>query len=624
VFSEKKVRETGARDMNDFVLNIPGISSRPYNGGEASAPSFSTRGLPDDGLTEYVNVMIDGVPASPLPYGWTAFSFLPITPDRLFAVDSIRGAFAVRYSPNTVGGIMNLITAPIPAKPTLMTRMTMGNKGYLSSLIGGGGRMGDFSGSAQYVNRSGDGYRQAGEFDQQEGNLKFAWDVGDNSWLAASFTYMENFHKAPGGLTESQFDQDRFANARPENRFNGYRWVLDVVFHTDVNESDWWEAFAYTSKTYRHLTAQRPQFGTPATISDWTDDSWFYAIGARGRKVIGTHSIYAGVRYHQEWIPSWTLATQPYPGGAGTPTMDAEYHTYTLSAHIDDTWAITQKLTLVYGVRLEWIPRTDGSDSIGGWSFKDEFFAALPGIGINYAFTKHLAAFANYFQGFRAPQVWGYGDVPAGGSLEFERGDVGEAGIRWIDFHNLSGAVTAWRTDYDNFGVYYTGSYENLGRILAYGVDVELEWRIPGVEGLSLFGSATFQNSELKSGPDSGNDTPYAWDAKAAWRIRYERSGWRASVGGTYVGDSFSDSANTSTSSADGTLGINPSRVLWDAQVAKRWELGGNGYLDVAVGATNLFDKDWYVHSRGGFFGGGKVAGAPLQTYASVEILFNW
>jgi len=624
VFGPKKVRETGARDVNDLVLNIPGLSARPYNGGEASAPSISTRGLPDDGLTEYVNVLIDGVPASPLPYGWTAFSFLPVTPDRIFAIDWLRGAYAVRYSPNTVGGILNLITPPIPVKPTIMSRMTVGNKGYLSALIGGGGRVGDYAGSGAYVNRSGDGYRKLGEFDQQDGNVKFTWDVNDHTWLATSFSYMEDFHKAPGGLTTGEFAQDRFANSRPENEFNGYRWVLDVVYHTDVGTTDWWEAYAYLSKTYRHLRAQRPHFGTPDTVSNWNDDSWFYAVGGRGRKVLGKHTLYAGVRYHQEWIPSWTLSSEPFPGGAGTPTQDAEFNTYSVSAHIDDTWAITEKFTLIYGLRLEWIPETNGNDPIGGWDFSDEFFAVLPGAGFNYAFNQHVALFGNYHQGFRAPQVWGYAFTTGDRSLKFERGDVGEVGVRVIDFRNVSGAITAWRTQYDDFGVFYTGFYENLGKIVAYGTDFELEWRIPGVEGLTILGSATLQDSELKSGPNAGNETPYAWNVKAAWRIRYEKSGWRVSLGGNYVGDSFSDAANTSTPSADGTLGVNSARVLWDAQVAKQWKLGANGHLDVAVGATNLFDNDWFVHSRGGFFGGGKVAGPPIQTYASIQLLFNW
>jgi Fe(3+) dicitrate transport protein len=624
VFGPKKVRETGARDVNDLVLNIPGLSARPYNGGEAAAPSFSTRGLPDDGLTEYVNVMIDGVPASPLPYGWTAFSFLPITPDRIWGIDWIRGAYGVRYSPNTVGGILNMITPPIPNKPTLMTRMTVGNKGYLSAMMGGGGRVGDFAGSAVYVNRSGDGYRDLGEFAQQDGNVKFTWDIDDNSFLATSLSFMEDCHQAPGGLTVAEFDENRFGNSRPLNEFNGNRFVADVVYHNDVGEADWWEAYGYVSKTYRHLRAQRPHFGDPDTISDWKDDSWFFAVGGRGRKVIGNHTLFAGVRYHQEWIPSWELSSEPFPFGEQTPTQDAEFNTYSISAHIDDTWSITEQLTLEFGLRIEWIPKTEGDDPIGDWSFEDEFFDILPGAGINYAFNEYVAVFGNYYQGFRAPQVWGYAFTTGDRSLEFEKGDVAEAGVRLIDFKNLSGAITLWRTNYDDFGVFYTGSYENLGRILAYGTDIEFEWRIPGVDGLTLLASCTLQDSELKSGPDEGNQTPYAWEVKAAWRIRYEKNGWRASLGGNYVGDSFSDSANTTEESADGTLGVNPSRVLWDAQVAKHWKLGENGHLDVSVGATNLFDHDWFVHSRGGFFGGGKVAGPPLQGYVSVQLLFNW
>lgn len=42
--------------------------------------------------------------------------------------------------------------------------------------------------------------------------------------------------------------------------------------------------------------------------------------------------------------------------------------------------------------------------------------------------------------------------------------------------------------------------------------------------------------------------------------------------------------------------------------------------LELAVGASNLFDEDWYVHSRGGFFGPGLAAGPPRQTYGSLGV----
>ena len=51
--------------------------------------------------------------------------------------------------------------------------------------------------------------------------------------------------------------------------------------------------------------------------------------------------------------------------------------------------------------------------------------------------------------------------------------------------------------------------------------------------------------------------------------------------------------------------------------------MNGRMRIEAAVGATNLFDEDWHVHSRGGFFGGGKVAGPPCQIYASFDVTLN-
>lgn len=163
-----------------------------------------------------------------------------------------------------------------------------------------------------------------------------------------------------------------------------------------------------------------------------------------------------------------------------------------------------------------------------------------------------------------------------------------------------------------------------MGEILALGVDVEAEWDIGRVceamRGLSILGAFTLQDSELMTGPFEGNDVPYAWHEKASWRLRYARAGWAAMLGGTYVGDSFSDEANTEPANANGNLGRNPSRVIWDARLAKIVALCRNADLELAVGANNLFDKDWSVHSRGGFFGPGLAAGPPRQIYGSIGL----
>lgn len=628
VFGPDQVRETGARDMNDLVQNMPAISTRPYNGGESSAPSFSMRGLPDDGLTEYVNVLIDGVPANPMPYGWTAFSFLPITTERVYAVDYIRGAQSIRYSPNTVSGALNFITQPIPSEPEFQMRSTFGNYDYVSSLVSAGGTYGDFGAIATYVDRRGDGYRKDGDFDQQEFNIKFRIDRGEGSWTAFSFNYMEDEHQSPGGLTKAQFDQDRFGNARPEGRFDGWRTLADVVWHEDIEEG-WFEAYSYYSETGRRLDARRPRFGAPATMSYWEDESYFAALGLRAShdaELLGTtHTFFGGVRYQRDWLPSWTIDSEPFGGGASTRLQDSEYDLHALSVHLDDTFQPIEDLTVQLGARVEHVPKADAEDDITGIDRDHEFTEVLPGVGASYLLNEKLAIFANYFEGFRAPQAWAWLGTPGNNDLDFEKGRSAELGTRFENiWAGFTGSATLWRTQYDDFITYDKGFPDNIGEIRTDGVDFILEWDLAEVEetldGFSLYGAWTIQDSELRSGPDKGNDVPYAWDNKASWRARYEKDMWRASLGGVKVGSSFSDTANTNATSADGQIGKNSGWTLWDAQVSRSVLVGETGRLTAAVGATNLFDREWEVHSRGGYFGGGLVAGAPRQYYVSIGL----
>lgn len=628
VLGPEELDRIGARDLNDLVKYLPALSTRPYNGGEASAPSFSTRGLPDDGLTEYVLVMIDGVPANPLPYGWTAFSFLPLVTEQVYAVDLIRGGQAVRYSPNTVGGVLNLVTPPIPKGPTTHMNSTVGENGYASTVVSYGDHTGDFGFLLTVGDRRGDGYREDGEFAQRSADLKLHWDTDPGSWIAARLSYMDDFHKAPGGLTVAQYEQDPFANARPRNEFEGFRWVADVVRHTATSDG-WFESYAWVSQTRRELEAQRPHFGVGSDFLRWTDDSFVAAAGVRSEKQLGSnHTLFWGLRAQQEVLPAWEMTTEPIGGGPATPTRDSKYVLTAISAHVDDTYRPTQKLEVTGGVRAEWIPIAEGEDDVMGGEFDDEFFDLLPGVGASYQMADRWVLFGNYHQSFRAPQVWGF-DVSAAGAnqdVDFERGDSFELGTRVLGPGGTEGALTAWRTDIDDVGVFYTGVYENIGRIVAEGFDASLNWEageaLEALEGFSTRFSWTVQDSTLREGPFKGNDTLYAWSNKGAWNLQYlTRQDLRLSLGGVFIGDSFSDEANTEAENANGNLGRNPSSTVWDAQIEKQWTAGA-GAISLSFGASNVFDQDWFVHSRGGFFGGGKVAGPPRQVYLRFRASF--
>lgn len=629
ILQPEEVQAIGARDLNDLVRHIPTISTRPYNGGEASAPSFGARGLPDDGLTEYLHVLVNGVPANAGPYGWTAFSFMPLASERVYAVDNIRGGHTVRYSPNTVGGVLNFLTYPIPEEMEVQFRQSFGTDGFASSFLSGGLTTEEGTGfRVSLLDRHGDGYREGGDFEQQDFSADLRQNFDDGSWLATSVSWFQDEHAAPGGLTRTAFNVNRNANSRPENNFTGFRGLFDVVYHKPLGK-DWYEIYSSTSVTERNLFARRGTTASPV-LNDWHDQTFFANLGMRGEhsmRLGGTeHTFHGGARIHREWLPSYAIQTAPVGTSAFAPTTDSSFRLLAFSMHLDDTFSPAENWLVTAGVRSEYIPSVSGSDSVSAFTYEDQFFDLLPAAGVSYTFTPHLAAFLNYGEGFRAPQFWGFAfAAKPQDALRFESGRSGELGLRFSEVGFLSGSVAAWQLDFDDYLVFDTGFYENVGRIASKGIDFELSAKgsdlTSVLDGLTLRAALSLQDSTLEEGPFAGNDVPYAWSSKASWRALYEiPSGFQFSLGGVFIGESFSDEANTKTESADGRLGQNDSVVLWDGQVSKRWILGDHVSLQVALGATNLFGKEWEVHSRGGFFGAGLVSGAPRQSYGTVFV----
>ena len=629
ILSPETIRAIGARDLNDLVQHLPTVATRPYNGGEASAPSFSARGLPDDGLTEYISVLINGVPANAGPYGWTAFSFMPLAAERVYAVDSIRGGHTVRYSPNTVGGVINFVTRPIPEKLEFEVRQAFGTQGFASSFLTGGTTTSNGTGYRfSLLDRHGDGYRDDGDFSQKDFSAEVRQTMDDGSWLATSLSYFDDDHAAPGGLTVAEFNANRWANSRPENRFEGFRGLVDMVWHMPSGD-DWVEAFAAASVTERNLYA-RSGVGGSSVLDDWHDQTYFANVGVRGEKGVRLgdtkHILHGGMRAHREWLPSYSIRTASFGGTSFVPTTDSSFRMLSLSAHLDDTFSPTDNLNVTAGARMEWIPSTSGNDSVSGFTYEDQYFDVLPALGLSYELGENAALFMNYGEGFRAPQFWGFAYTanPAD-ALKFESGRSTEAGLRLRDLGGFSGSVAAWRLDFDDYLVFDTGFYENVGKIESNGIDLSVDYDVSHIarslDGLHFTTSLTLQNAELKTGVDAGNDVPYAWDTKATWRAIYSLpTGYYFSMGVVHVGESFADEANTRAASADGLIGLNQAVTLWDGQIAHDYQVADGITLQIAVGATNLFDKEWDVHSRGGFFGPGLVAGAPRQAYASIML----
>lgn len=623
VVTPERVRESTPITVEGIARRLPGVSSRLYSGDEYLRPSISMRGMPDNGFTEYTAVHVDGINYSTLFYGWTALSIFPFTAERIYAAEVYRGAHAIRYGPNTIAGVVNLVTRPIPEKPTVMMNTVFGSYNYFSGhmLIGNTWKESGWGGLLEYVQKGGDTFRADNEFDVSELAGKLRKTVGDNGWIQVNGFYWRDVHQLPARLTLQQLMQDPTQN--PTERridWHGYAWGLDGTYHADFGPRSWLDVRVYFRKAVRALDSGRPRTGPPFdSVRNADSDNYNTGVQLRGQQALGEkHVLYYGVRYHYEQIDR--MVTQVFDDGSPTDLQsDTKTWTHAFSAHVDDTiyW---ERITLQFGARMEWIPEMRGEDAVSGNSQDFDFFEIFPGASINYKTTDNTALFANYHRSFRAPQTWAFDFSGSPQDFEFERGQNVEVGWRWQNFHGNAGSIVLWYVDFSNFIDFddVTMNFTNIGGFESYGIDFSLshDFGPQGLPGFSVWGTVTLQDSEIQSGQFTGNTTPFVPDSIFDGGLRYAHAptGLYGVFEALYQGSSWVNPENNATT---------PAYWLFNTRIGWRTVHEGGSLrvtIDVALGIKNLFDEDYYLRHNATLY----VPGQPRQFFGNVSLVVEF
>src|SRR5690606_20041973 len=118
VIKKEQIQDSGASNIGEVMRRIPGVQVTENAGsaGSAVALNIGVRGLTGR-YSPRSTVLLDGIPMSLAPYGQPQLSFAPISLANIETIDVVRGAGAVRYGPQNVGGIINFRTRAIPTTP---------------------------------------------------------------------------------------------------------------------------------------------------------------------------------------------------------------------------------------------------------------------------------------------------------------------------------------------------------------------------------------------------------------------------------------------------------------------------------------------------------------------------
>lgn len=250
VIDEEQMRIEVPSDINQLMKTIPGVYVREEDG-QGLRPNIGIRAA-SAGRVSKVTLLEDGIMMAPAPYSNPAAYYFPTTL-RMSAVEVLKGAPLLRYGPQTTGGVLNLVSTPIPEQFSGQVLTEFGE--YASSDIHAhvGGTEGDFGFLLEAVQRNSDGFktidrseRDAG-FAIQDYVAKLKWQ-GERSSLLAKLQYSEEeSNETYLGLTDADFSADpnrRYGLSeidQMDNKHEGY----SVHYRFEATESLSFSAIGY-------------------------------------------------------------------------------------------------------------------------------------------------------------------------------------------------------------------------------------------------------------------------------------------------------------------------------------------------------------------------------------------
>ncbi|MFU8770096.1 MAG: TonB-dependent receptor, partial [Desulfotignum sp.] len=146
----------GSQNVAEALQLIPGIDVQTGGKGQSY---LSLRGFDQ----RDIKVLIDGVPANPTYDGTLDLSQIPV--DAIARIKVIKGASSVLYGPNTMGGVINIITKKGGEKPFTSVKTSFGENSTQNYIFNHGASKNNFNYWITASHRKSDGFDLSSDFD---------------------------------------------------------------------------------------------------------------------------------------------------------------------------------------------------------------------------------------------------------------------------------------------------------------------------------------------------------------------------------------------------------------------------------------------------------------------------
>lgn len=598
-------------DINRVLNLVPGVYVREEDG-VGLRPNIGLRGGNAD-RSQKVTIMEDGVPISPAPYSAPAAYFFPQS-SRMVGVEVFKGPSSIQYGPQTIGGAINLVSAPIPNTTEAMVELGGGSDGYRHLHARGGTRSDGLGILAEFVHTGSDGFKAldgGGDtgFEKNELVVRSAHEIGPGR-LELRVSYADEVsNETYLGLTEAALREDPLRRYRASalDRME-WDWVagraswrqdifggsLSVTGYVQSFDRAWRKFNNFNGANIRDVLASPDSpfnqlfvsildgadtdglSGSPDDIRIGTNDRSFISSGLQGsiRWEFGdtvTHTLDVGARFHYDKIQR--LHDEfGYEQTSGEIVLNDQPR-----AIVTDNTGFSRALalwardeiefgrwTLVPGIRLEAIDNSF-TDRLRLRKQDNDYLIALPGFGAIMEVHDSLDLVFGVHRGF-SPAIPSLNE-----DLDPEESVNYEFGGRWrspigrfelIGFYNDYSNLTAVCTVSSGCSPNDLDTQTNAGEVQTGGV--EFGWSHLFELGSSftvpLALTYTWTEAEFREAFDSinpqygtvepGFELPYVPPHRANLNVGLDAVNWGVQLSVTHV-DRMRDQAGTGFFAAD-------------------------------------------------------------------------
>ncbi|KAF1015746.1 MAG: Fe(3+) dicitrate transport protein FecA [Stenotrophomonas maltophilia] len=601
------------RSLDDALQRVPGVRILDETG-TGVLPQIMLRGLYES-RSGRVQVLHDGIPLALAPYGQTSLSLFPVSMNQIDRIDVVRGGAAVQYGPNNVGGMINLVSKPIPQQwtTTLSSRITAGGAGRFlrDTAVTTGGYLTETFGlqlDADWL--KGQYGREHSDTDVKNARLRAEWAPSARTLVKAEISrYVANMDLA-GALSAQDYAAGSRRSTRTLDEFSGRTTRASVTLLQDLGSWGPFDATQLDWTTFNADSTRNFVVGMRrAAAETWAPDlppqlrqsapRGFSIFGSEPRLTLkadsahSSHTITVGVRGMREDI-DFIVGNTGLDNGVQTVVRDWRFKDRAWAGYISDAIGLFDKrLTLTPGLRFEHLDSAYYNRATGA-STDNPIRNLLPGLTVGYQFDPRWYGFVDAQRSLRAPQVT---QIIYGNNLDSELAWNYEAGVRFSPSQALQLSAAAYRIDFDNQIELDNTSraYGNLGRTRRQGLELEARWQPAALRDWTLNAGYTYLDATLRSGTYRGNTVPYAARNQFNLGATWLGEGGSVAVDGYYFGSSWSDKGNTVDENAIGSIGRMPAYWVWNAKATRvlSRSAGGN-VLTSSLMVNNLFNRKYF------------------------------